>query len=356
MVDLDDLRVYERLDRAGMRAYLRQLPLQCRQAWEKTASMPLPAGYSDIDKVVILGMGGSAIGGEILRRLCSDRAGLMIATHRDYGLPGYVDERTLVIATSYSGTTEETLDGFSKAMVANCKRIAITTGGKLRSMAEEGQTPLVPVDYKSPPRAALGHLFVSLLGILHSLKLLPDISQEIDEMIAVLKTMSARLMEDVPLSSNQAKALSTQMAHKVPVIYGAGSLTPVAYRWKTQLNENSKCWAFAEVLPELNHNSVVGYGFPLQMKELAHVIMLYSPSLHYRHKERMKVTQELLERAGIGYALVEAEGESILAQMMGLILLGDWASYYLAILHEVDPSPVPPIDYLKQKLSSHVTR
>jgi glucose/mannose-6-phosphate isomerase len=306
VVDLDDQRIHEHVDQAGMRLYLRQLPQQCRRAWQQVTSFLLPQEYSAVNKVVILGMGGSAIGGELLRGLCIDTPHLAVSTHRDYGLPGFVDERTLVIASSSSGTTEETLDAFFRALSNPCKKLAITTGGKLGAMAQEHEIPLFLLDCKAPPRAALGCLFVPLLGILQKLGLIHDISDELDRMVKVLDAMVSRLSEDVPLSSNKAKHLSTQLFERVPVIYGAGTLSPVAHRWKTQLNENSKHWSFSEVLPDLNHNSVVGYDLPRKMKEIAFVIILRSPSLHQRHLDRYQVTLELLEKAGVKHGVVDA--------------------------------------------------
>jgi glucose/mannose-6-phosphate isomerase len=297
-------------------------------------------------------MGGSAIGGELLRGLCSDNSRLAVSTHKDYGLPGFVDEHTLVIASSYSGTTEETLDAFSSALSNPCKKLAITTGGELGAMAEKHEIPLFRLDYKAPPRAALGCLFVPLLGILQKLGFMHDFSDELDRMVKVLDSMVSRLSEDVFLPSNKAKDLSTQLFEKVPVIYGAGILSAVAHRWKTQLNENSKHWSFSEVLPDLNHNAVVGYDLPPKMKEIALVIILRSPSLHQRHLDRYRVTLELLEKANVKYSVVDAEGEDVLSQTMSLLFFGDWTSYYLAILNETDPTPVLPIDFLKNRLAT----
>jgi glucose/mannose-6-phosphate isomerase len=218
-------------------------------------------------------------------------------------------------------------------------------------MAEKHEIPLFLLDYKAPPRAALGCLFVPLLGILQKLGLMHDFSDELDRMVKVLDSMTSRLSEDVLLLSNKAKDLSTQLFEKVPVIYGAGILSAVAHRWKTQLNENSKHWSFSEVLPDLNHNAVVGYDLPPKMKEIALVIILRSPSLHQRHLDRYRVTLELLEKANVKYSVVDAEGEDVLSQTMSLLFFGDWASYYLAVLNETDPTPVPPIDFLKNRLA-----
>ncbi|MEW6033738.1 MAG: bifunctional phosphoglucose/phosphomannose isomerase [Chloroflexota bacterium] len=351
MRNLDNPRTYEQSDPSLMRSHLRGLPQQCRQAWEQVMSFPLPRDYSEVDKVVILGMGGSAIGGDLLRSLVSGRTRLLVWSHRDYGLPAFVDERTLVVASSYSGMTEETLDGLSKALATRCKKVVITTGSKLEAMAERHGLPVFRLSYRSPPRAALGYSLIPLVGVLQKLGLIPDLSGEFNEAVRVLEGMCSRLAEDVPLATNNAKGLARRLYRRLPVVYGAGITAPVAYRWKTQLNENAKYWSFSEVLPELDHNSVAGYSLPAELKDVAFVVILEAPALHQRHLDRYVVTRELLDRAGISHTTVNSEGNGVLGQMLSLVFLGDWTSYYLAMLHGNDPNAIPAIDYLKERLS-----
>jgi len=189
------------------------------------------------------------------------------------------------------------------------------------------------------------------LGISQRLGLLTDKSKEMAEMVEVLEELSSKIDEKVPLAQNPAKQLASQLLGRIVVVYGAGILSKVAHRWKTQLNENSKTWAFYEIFPELNHNAVVGYEFPAEMANKLFVVLLRSPSLHHRILMRYQVTSEILKRAGINHQVVETEGESALSQMMSLLLFGDYVSYYLALLNETDPSPVSAIDYLKTRLA-----
>ena len=350
MILLDDPRSFDRLDVSGMRYHLRNLPQQCRQAWAEGISFTLPPDYSRVDKVVVLGMGGSAIGGELLRALFSQKSRSVLWSHRDYGVPGFVDDRTLLIASSYSGTTEETLDGFAQAAQLGCKRLAITTGGTLKRLAEEQGVPVFTFQHHSPPRAAVGYSLIPLLVILRKLRLIPDQTEAVEEMFGVLDSLCARLAESIPLAQNKAKSLASRLHQRMPVIYGAGILSPVAYRWKTQLNENSKTWALAEAIPELNHNSIAGYAHPEEVKVRASVVMLNASTLHKQHQSRYIATGELLDRSGIARTTVNAEGHNELSQVMSLVLLGDWTSYYLAILNGQDPTPVPSIDYLKDRL------
>ncbi len=358
MVNLDALEVYKRLDPSNMIGRIGELPQQCLKAWRSAIDFPLPSDYSNVDQVVILGMGGSAIGGDLVRTLAMTEGKIAVLVHRDYHLPQQVDERTLVIASSYSGDTEETLSAFSQALQTPAKKLAITTGGRLGTLAAGKGIPVFTFHYKAEPRAAFGYSFFSLLAFFQKLGLITIEPQDVDETIEVLEELSLNLGKGIPLKANPAKQLATKLLGCLVIIYGAGILSEVAYRWKTQFNECSKAWAFAEYFPELNHNAVVGYRFPLWLRpergesEKAFVIMLRAPSLHPRILMRYKVTGEILANAGVAYEVIEAKGERPLSQMMSAVLLGDYVSYYLAMLNEVDPSPVAAIDYLKERLAS----
>jgi len=350
-INLDDTGIYQQNDPENMLERIKELPVQCRQAWQTAMDFDLPSDYSDIDKVVILGMGGSAIGGDLVRSLALAEAKIPVIVHRDYGLPAFVDECTLVIASSYSGNTEETLSGFEPSLQTGAKKLVMTTGGKLKELAEVNNLPVYKIEYKAQPRAALGFSFLPTLGVLQKLGFIKDKSADVTETVRVLEKLSTKLDEKSPLSSNPAKQLAQRLYGKLSVIYGAGILAEVAHRWKTQINENGKAWAFYEVFPELNHNATVGYPFPPEVVGRLHVMLLRSPLFNERVKLRYEVTCELLERVGVAYEYVDSVGESPLSQMMSTIMMGDFASYYLAILYRVDPSPVDVISYLKDQLS-----
>jgi glucose/mannose-6-phosphate isomerase len=351
MVDLDSASVYRQFDKSGMLDHLHRFPEQCQKAWEKVLKFELPREYTKISNVVILGMGGSAIGGDIVRRLALAESKVPVWVHRDYGLPAFVDASTLVIASSYSGNTEETLSAFTKALGTQSKKLVITSDGKLKHLAEQEGIPVFVVDYQAPPRAAFPHNFIPLVGIFQKLGLLGDKSADLQESVNILKKLSRDFIETRPLVSNPAKQLATKLWRHVAVIYGAEMLSEVAQRWKTEFNENSKAWAFCESFPELNHNAVVGYEFPLEAKERIFVLMLHSPSLLPRSLLRYEVTANLLAKAGIAYEFPEARGKSALAQVMSLVLLGDYASFYLAVLNEVDPTSTDAINIVKQYLA-----
>ena len=352
MVNLDDLVIYQQIDPSNMMIQLHGLPQQCRNAWHKAINFELPLSYTDIDKIIILGMGGSAIGGDLVRSLVSSTGKPIIFVNRDYDLPALLDDNTLVIASSYSGNTEETLSGFSWALERNCKKLVMATGGKLKTLAENANVPIFTIDHISQPRAALGYSFIPLIALLQKLDFLEDKTTEIETMTQILEILLGELKESVLTSSNQAKQLATKLYGKVAVIYGAGVLSEVARRWKTQINENSKTWAFYETFPELNHNAVVGYQFPEELAVNIFVVMLRCPSLHPRIFARYQITAEILEQASVGYQIIDSHAGHDLSQMMSLIFFGDWVSYYLAILNQIDPTQVKAIDFLKERLSN----
>jgi len=351
MTNLDSPGLYARLDKAGMRREIAGLPAQCIQAWNQALEFKLPPDYSEVNKVVIIGMGGSAIGGDLLKALTLKLRRPQVIVHRDYGLPDYVDDRTLIIASSYSGNTEETLSGFEQALNLPCKKLVTSTGGKLTALAQEKGVPFFVIQHVSPPRVALGYSLLPLMAIMHNLGFLSGKSAEVDEMAALLEKLNKGWQEDVPQKENMAKQLALTLHKKVVVVYGAGILSDVARRWKTQINENAKAWTFFEILPELNHNAVLGYSHPADMAGKIYVLMLRCPSIHHRTLLRYEVTGELLGLKKIPYKVIDSQGGSDLAMMMSLVLLGDWVSFYLAMLYGIDPTPVPQIDLLKSRLA-----
>jgi len=351
MVDLDNVSAYRQFDKLGMLGHLHGFPEQCQRAWERVLKLELPPEYSQISNVVIVGMGGSAIGGDIARRLAMYESRVPVRVHRDYGLPAFVDESTLVIASSYSGNTEETLSAFTEAMGNRYKKLVIASGGKLKQLADREHIPSFLIDYHAPPRAAFPHSLIPLVGIFQKLGLLADKSADLQEAIDILNQLSVDLVETKSLDSNPAKQLAVKLWGRIAVIYGAEILSEVAQRWKGEFNENSKAWAFFENFPELNHNAVVGYEFPPEAKERIFVLMLRSSLLRPRNLLRYEVTAKLLSKAGITYEFVESTGKSALSQVLGLVLLGDYASFYLSMLNEVDPTSTDAINFVKQYLA-----
>jgi glucose/mannose-6-phosphate isomerase len=348
---LDDPAAYQRLDPQNMRAIIRDLPRQCQAAWQEAQAFELPADYRDVDKVVILGMGGSAIAGDLLRALAALESPVPIFGHRGYNLPLLVDGRTLLIASSYSGNTEETLSAFEEGLVSAAKKLVITTGGQLLAAARANGIPAFVFRYESTPRAALGYSLMPLLAIAGKLGIVEEKSADVAEAIAAMEELLCRIGEDVPLAENPAKQLASRLHGRLPVVYGAGLLTDVARRWKSGLNETSEMWAFFEELPEANHNAIVGYALPAAIAKAAFVVFLRAPSLHPRVLLRYEFTQQALAEAGVKCETVEAMGCSTLAQILSAVFFGDYVGLYLAILNWVDPTPTATIARLKEWLA-----
>ncbi|MAF85855.1 MAG: bifunctional phosphoglucose/phosphomannose isomerase [Dehalococcoidales bacterium] len=328
-----------------------EMPQLCQQAWQMVMDFDMPPDYSRVNKVVIFGVGGSAIGGDLVSSLTVSEAKIPIIIYRGYNLPAFIDAQTLVIASSCSGMTEETLSPFRKTLETESKKLAITTGGKLKEMAEARNIPVFSFDYRAQPRAALAFSLLPILGFLSKLGCISDKSAEVAEAVEVLQKMVREAGEGVSVSNNPAKQLAEKLYGRLAVVYGAGIVVEVAHRWKTQLNENSKAWAFYEVFPELNHNSIVGYQFPPELAGKTMVVLLHSDLLPYRLKLRYQVTCELLDKAKVGYQVLEGDGTSPLSHIMSLVLFGDYVSFYLAMLNKIDPTPVKNIAYLKEKLA-----
>lgn len=353
MDPLDDPAAWRRLDPHGMLRSIEELPEQCRQAWQAAQGMKLPARPGEIDRIVVLGMGGSAIAGDILRVLLERESAVPVFNHRQYDLPPCVDERTLVIASSFSGSTEETLSAFRQALATPAPKLAITTGGPLLAAARANGVPAFVFRFQGEPRSALGWSLMPLLAVARGLGLAPGIERDVEEAAAVMEGLRARIGAAVPGEENPAKGLARRLLGKLPVVYGAGVLREAARRWKTQLNESAKVWAFHEEMPEANHNALVSYALPLEIARRTLVVFLRAASVHPRVLLRYGFTQGALERAGVEWAEVEGEGKSALAQAMSAILFGDYVACYLAILNGVSPAPTTAIDELKGWLASH---
>jgi glucose/mannose-6-phosphate isomerase len=351
MTNLDHLATLQKLDHEGMLGHAAALPQQCREAWAATQRLALPGDYRTANKVVIAGMGGSAIGGDLAAAVAAGTSFMPVLVHRDYELPAHVDAGTLLIASSYSGNTEETLAAFHAARERGCRLAAVTTGGELMRLAREWDAPLVSFDYESQPRAALGYPFMSVLGILRALEVLDDPTADLEEALAALEDRKGLFAPESPLGQNPAKQLASRLSGRVPIVIASGALAPVARRWKTQFNENSKSWAYFEVLPEMDHNALSGIHFPPEAAGRFRVILLQQASLHPRNALRLDLTQEILEGQGIGCERVLVPGGSELAQILSAVQLGDFASTYLALLYGADPTAIEDIVGLKEQMT-----
>lgn len=340
------------LDPDDMLGHISRLPKQCRDAWESIQKVSLPDVCRQAKNIIVLGLGGSAIGGDLVRTLVQYECALPMIIHRDYQLPAFVGPETLAIASSHSGDTEETLTTAAAALRAGAQVVAVTTGGELARWAEQNSLPLILFTYPSQPRAALGHSMILTLGILCRAGVVSGKERDLQEALAVMESWQAEIRPEVPVARNPAKQMAQWLSEGLPVVYGAGYLSEVARRWKGQFNENAKSWAFFEQMPELNHNAVAGYKFPEAVRERIRVVILGSSLDHPSNQKRFLVTQEILDNTKIAWRRVDARGRSPLAQMLSAVHFGDYVSYYLAMLYRTDPTPIDLIAYLKRRLAA----
>lgn len=336
-------------DPGNMLERIKDLPRQVREAWRIASTAMLPPALGDVRNITVAGMGGSAIGGDLAAALLADELKVPMSVHRDYGLPAYVGRDSLVIVSSYSGNTEETLSSFAEAQKRGARVIALTTGGKIAELATAARYPVVTFSYAAQPRAALGYSLGLVLGTLARLGFVRDLSADIDAALADLAKLEERVHEGA--RTNDAKKLAIELFGRMIFAYGGGVLGVMARRVKGQWNENAKNWAAFDVLPELNHNGVVGFPHPDIARDALTVLFLRSDRDNPRHKLRFDVTRELLDRATIPHRTLQFAGASLLSEVLQLVLFTDYVSFYVALLNGADPSPVKSIDYLKDRLA-----
>jgi len=351
MSRLDDPGYIDAVDPQGFLHLVEQFPAQIGLAWGKTRQSH-PVSPEGIDGIAVLGVGGSGISGDVLKTILGPGLPMPVEVCKGYEIPGWIGRGTLVFAVSYSGETEETLETFEKARAAGARLFTVSTGGSLSKLGEMHGFPGVLVQPGLQPRAALGHLVFSMLGICQALGL-GDFEKDVEETVALLKRRSAQWGRSSPLDSNPAKAMAEDLQATVPVIYGSEGLGAVAaYRWKCQLNECSKVNAYSNFFSELNHNEVMGWSSASEDSFPAGVVVLRQPGEHPRIRDRIKVTLALIEDRLRVVREVIAEGASPTARLMDLIHMGDYVATYLALARGVDPSSVDLIDQVKRELLS----
>ncbi|MBR9977240.1 MAG: bifunctional phosphoglucose/phosphomannose isomerase [Bacteroidetes bacterium] len=301
--------------------------------------------------VVVCGMGGSAIGGDVLRVHAESRARIPIHVHRGYTLPGFVGTDTLVIVVSYSGNTEESIAAFEEAFRRRAHCVVVTSGGSLLKRAEAENIPAAIIPGGLAPRCALGYLFFPLLMIAARLDVL-DLEQS--ALQACLRTLETCTQEyaDYTDPENKAITIAQRLCGQLPVLYGAqAGLEAVLLRWRCQIEENAKMLAYGNVLPEMNHNEIVGWEQNRDLLKRIAVIALHDRDDPPQIRRRLAVTLDIIRPLAGDILEIHADEEQPLARIFGLICLGDWVSFYLAMSSGVDPYPIVNIDRLKAALS-----
>ena len=360
---------FSELDKANMIELLEEFPQKMRDALRlgeeffipanflpapDSSSVSVPAPTRNFKNIVVLGMGGSAIGGNLLSDYLAGELSIPIVVIRGYDIPKFIDENSLVFAVSYSGNTEETLFALKRCLEAKARVIALTSGGKLAVLAQENNFPVIKVPAGIQPRAAISYLFFPVLKATERLGLIKERTGEgeIEETLNILDELSREYGAKSPTKNNFAKKVALSLYQHLPLVYGSeGLFGAVAMRWKTQINENSKWPCFWNVFPELDHNEIVGYEIANSINRQVKIIYLQDKEGFSRVEQRREITRKIIEDKVAEFIICPTKGKSKMARMFSLIFLGDLTSYYLAILNQVDPSPVACIEDLKKELA-----
>lgn len=349
---LDQKDLLASLDPKSMKSLVETFPEHIAETARSMRNITLPP-FRKPTVLLVTGLGGSAIGGDLVRSIVGNHMTIPMIINRDYDLPAFVNTTATMIACSYSGNTEETLSSYEQGRNAGANIVCITSGGELETMARRDGFPVLNLPVGLPPRAALGYSLITLLASLESMQLISGILEGIPDAINVLNDLKTRYGTENPENSNPAKSLARSLSGKLVAIYGSNSaMDAAAFRWRSQIAENAKNLAFHHVLPEMNHNELVGWQYPEDVLKKIGVILLRDKEDHPQVQRRFELTREVIvRRAGVVHE-VWSEGESRLTRVLSILYLGDFVSLYMAYLNNVDPSPVLVIDSFKAKLGS----
>lgn len=351
-MDLDDQKRLLELDPNDMYAEIVHIPDQLKTAWNADFSNIKNICSEKIKFALVSGMGGSAIGGDLLATYISSSCRIPVIINREYQLPVWAKgPETLVIASSHSGNTEETLENLDQAQKNQCQIIALSTGGNLAAQARSANFPLIQFDHMGQPRAAVGYSFGLLLKAFSLLGLIDNPEDELIKTIDDLQTTAQKLGRDVHIAHNPAKRMAGQLVGRYTAVLGADLLAPVARRWKTQINELAKAWAQFEFLPEADHNTAAGIEFPDGIANHMAAIFLVSNFNHPRNLIRAEITQKNLMVEGFFTDRYLAEGNNRLAHIWTTLQFGDFVAYYLSAAYGVDPTPIPGIQRIKSEMA-----
>lgn len=351
-MNLNDTAAFQKLDPGNMLGEINGLPDQLEEAWKLGLALPDPK-IGAVDRVLIAGLGGSAIGADLLSAYVAPSCRVPVFVHRDYDLPAWAaGERTLVIASSHSGNTEETLSAAQKAVEQGCQLFVISTGGQLAAFAREVKAPHWRFEHAGQPRAAVGYSFGLLLAAFTRIGLIPDPGAELSDGVQAMRDQRSALDASIPDTQNPAKRLAGQIVGRYIAVLGSDLLAPVARRWKGQFSEVAKAWAQFEFLPEADHNTLAGIINPeARLNDLV-VLFLQSPSDHPRNRLRSELTRKIFMLQGIGTDFVNAHGATRMAHLWTMLQMGDYVAYYLAMAYQVDPTPVDMLENLKREMKA----
>ena len=340
------------LDQSNMRGAIADFPDQIKKSFSIMGNWKPQNEYKDIRQIMVLGMGGSAIGGDVTRVISQNSCTVSIIVNRSYNIPKWVDSHTLILASSYSGGTEETLSAFAECREQNCPIIVLSTGGKITELANEYGLDIVTDPSGFQPRAALGFSFSLILILLNRLGFVP---RETVKMVKISLEPLETLASELNRSENPALTIAEQIHSTCPIIYGSEDLTWVAaLRFRGQLAENAKMLSFHHHFPEQNHNEIEGWTVNRDIMSRLSIVWLKDEEDHLGTRARMRISSTLLESSAGSQLEITQSGVNIVERLLKLIHFTDWVSYYAALLNNVDPTPVNRIQELKLKISEDV--
>lgn len=356
MVSLDSIDGIKKIDKSHVLESIIKLPDQIDQTWKEIKKSKFSNECSLAKNVVIAGMGGSALGGRIVDSLIQDRSRVPIEVFTEYHLPNYVNNDSLVILSSYSGDTEETLSDANEALKRKAKIFAITTNGKLEKIIKENDLDAYIFKPKAnpsgQPRMALGYSITAILTILSICQYIHLSDEEINKVIENLKQLISQFGVSNPSEKNLAKTMATKIKDKIPLLVASEHLVGSAHEFKNQLNETAKNFSVLFDLPELNHHLMEGLKNPAEAKEYLSFIFFESSLYSPRVVKRYPLTQEVVTKNEVNYLKYRLSGNRKIDQVFELIVFGLFTSFYLAMLYEIDPSKIPWVDYFKARLKS----
>ncbi|OGD86139.1 hypothetical protein A2Z23_03405 [Candidatus Curtissbacteria bacterium RBG_16_39_7] len=354
MADLDDLAAIKKLDLQNLSGSILALADQVRQVVAGKDKIVVPRAYYGVSNIVVAGMGGSALGPEIVRHLFAPKVKVPITIVRDYSLPAFVDQNTLLILSSYSGNTEETLAAGEEGLKKGAKIVGIATGGKLEQFLKTNSLPSYIFEPKfnpcGQPRMGLGYSIFGILSILTQAGLLDISNSEIEMAIKEIEKANNRFNLEVLRVKNPAKQLAEKINGKIPIVVGAEFLAGNVHTIANQINENAKTFSSWFLLPELDHHLLEGLANPKSNHKNLAFLFLDSNLYSLRIQKRVGVTKEVIGKNGVEFLEFKPGGHSELEQSFEVMVFGSWLSFYLAILADLDPTPIPWVNFLKEKL------
>jgi glucose/mannose-6-phosphate isomerase len=354
MININSKKEVEGFDKGKILDSIRKIPDQIEQAWNEVKEKEIPKKCFMAKNVVIAGMGGSALGGRIIDSLIPERARTPIEVFTEFHIPKYVNENTLVIISSYSGNTEETISDFYDALNKKAQIYGITTGGKLKELFIQNNIPsYIFEDKENPsgqPRFGLGYSVASILALLSHCEFIFTLDEEMDVVVAEIKKFSKDLDVDVPNNTNIAKSMAEKIKGTIPILVASEHLLGSSHSFKNILNETAKSFSSLFDIPELNHHLMEGLKYPEKGRQLLKFLFIESELYNERVKKRYPITQEVLEKNDVNYFIYKARLKTKLMQAFEIMMLGSYTAFYLALLYGTDPKSIPWVDYFKERL------